>query len=814
MKRAEPLFQQFLISTLALLCLFLLPDAARAQQDPKCQPWIGIKSWDVTIHISGSGENTNSLGQSASLQESDDLQFRLTLDPNSAFPCAGTWSWTSVQSAKENIHINASTYSGGASGCRDDLSYSRANVDGGGGSLSMDFEKGTYGATFGVVIGPTGNGDFWDNENYSGNCNQVHHAFDESSVLSYDPTCAGYSPALQYLIDGGLPGSGALGGSATYTCPSQALGSGGSDVTPSLNLFSWSITWSMTPTPANIKLVVTIPSYETWRPTAGRAEKDVGIKPGSTSFNVLGIRAQLMDKDTGMPSYLVPDKMTFNLADVSREPGVAMNWPAQGTATTDPDLTFDCEFNFNPTMMIKVDSKDCTADFTVTGMQIEVDPDNSNPVAVSLSPHDWGGWGTLNVTATVAGVAYEGSLDSDPGNTDILIPKRESGSFIADGWKTGRVDSGVGDGDDAEDDPKGDGQSGDGFTLYEEYRGFYMGCSDNGGQPQEEGTPGAGCQHAEGDPTTKDLFIVDNIGTDEGISLFQFASGLDVHFHGLKPAEVGPPGPSYRVINFNHAAAPHEVDQHALVIEWGSSINGNGLAESRIVNTKGFSGPALPKHIDHIEITTAYKSLEAPDTTVAHELSHAVDVYHHGDVDHNEFWTFDRQTLTVRSGSNAISVLLESSDLNSPDPADQVDADLPRLGVDQVQDNNPKDQNGKPMPGRWVYVGNTVCRGVVMMNGQHSGDQLDIMRYHAAQAYIPAGFPDIRIWIGPGAEATGVDLTDHPGGTGVNDPNRGPRPRYGDAFAGTGSDGRGNDRSQVDVNDKNSEITRTTQTCR
>ena len=787
--------------------LFLCTGIAAAQQPPECQPWIGIKSWQVTIHINGSGTKTDSLGNSASLQESDDVQFQLAVDPNSVGLCSGTWGWTLVQSPKLNMHISGSASN--PVGCRRDVTYSPATLDAGGGFLDMDFKKGTYLGGFGLVGQAS-----WDTDNYSGPCFQASSGFFDGTGLSYDPTCAGYDPSLIALISGGLPASGAVGGSASYTCPSQALSSlGGFPLTPDTNLFSWTITWSMTPTPANLDLVLTIPAYDTWRPTAGLTEKEVGNKPGTTSANSLGIRAQLMDKDTGMPSFLTPDKVTFTLADVSRESGVAMNWPPQGTATNDPDLTFDCEFNF-AAGTVKVDGKDCLKDFTVTGTQVEIDPqDTSKPVLATLSPHDWGGWGTVNVTAIVAGVAYQGSLDSDPGNTSVSIPKRQSGSFIADGWKTGRVALGTADSDDSENDPKGDGQTGDGFTLYEEYRGFYMGCSDNGGFPQAEGTPGATCQHAEGDPTTKDLFIVDTIGTDEGISLFQFASGLAVHFRGLKPAEVGPPGPGYRVINFNHAAAPHEVDQHALVIEWGSSINGNGLAESRIVNTAGFSGPALPKHIDHIEITTAYKALETPDATVAHELSHAVDVYHHGDVDHNEFWTFDRQTLAVRSGSNAISVLLESSDLNSPDPADQVDADLPRLGVDQVQDNNPKDQNGKPMPGRWVYVGNTVCRGVVMLNGQHSGDQLDIMRYHAAQAYIPAGFPDIRIWIGPGSEAAGVDLTDHPGGTGVNDPNRSPRPRYGDAFAGTGSDGRGNDRSQVDVNDKNSEIARTTQTC-
>src|SRR5205814_10700028 len=94
-----------------------------------------------------------------------------------------------------------------------------------------------------------------------------------------------------------------------------------------------------------------------------------------------------------------------------------------------------------------------------------------------LSPHDWGAWGTLHVKATVNGSDLQGHLAADANATDIFLPKRQSNSLIADSWKTANaIPLDTPDTDDSEDHPKGNGQQGDGFTLYEEYRGFYMGC--------------------------------------------------------------------------------------------------------------------------------------------------------------------------------------------------------------------------------------------------------------------------------------------------------------------------------------------------
>jgi hypothetical protein len=792
----------------------LLPSAslARAQgqqsQDPKCQPWIGIKSWDVHAHVNGSGTSANRGGYTISYQESDDIDFQLTLDPFTAAagaPCQGNWDWTNVQQSQSNVHASVS-YSSGA--CQFNLSTSSVNgpvagSQAAGGILAMDFEKGTYFASAVAVpvAGP------WDSQSSNGLCLNFETLQDSGGYIfsstgpAEGPSCPGYDPTQPAPIVGGLPGSGGLSGSVSYTCPSVALSSPGFG--DGLDLFSWTITWSMTPTPANLKLVVAIPLYETWRPTAGQSEKDIGINSETNFPNTVEMRAQLMDKDTGIPSYLVPDKVVFILANVSREPGVAMNWPPQGSTTTDPDLSFDCELNFAPEAGVKVDSNECLKNLMATGTQIEFDPQDNEPVSANVSPHDWGGWATVNVTATVAGVDYQGSLDSDPGNTDILVPKRQPGSRIADSWKNGKVSLDTPDSDDSEDNPKGDGQPGDGFTLYEEYRGFYMGCSSHPGAvplPEDSGTARAFCQHVEGDPKTKDLFVEEETTADPGILQLQVDTGLKIHFKGLTQKEFGPKGNDYRVMNLNYSEPPHEVDQHAIVIQLGPSTGA-----SRGINIDSINCPApvvphacrpgLPGEIDHVEM--AYKTTEGLDATngrwvsdIAHELAHAIDVYHHGDVDHDVFWQVDPNTGGIverdtRSGPPR-PITVTTEDTNFP-------ILLSTLDLDKGSQR--------------VFVGNAICGGQVILHGQHSGDEQSLMRYDVAQAYIPAGAPNARFWVA-GTETTGFDLTDHPGGTGVNDPDRLPLPRYGDAFTG-----RGEDLSSIDVNDHNSARIKADQPC-
>ena len=596
------------------------------------------------------------------------------------------------------------------------------------------------------------------------------------------------------------------------------------------------VSYTLTPT-SDLDLVVQIPNYSTWRPSAGRNEKEPGVDQTGGASNDLVLQISLLRKSTGTPSPVGPDKLTLSLVDVSHEQGVALNWPATGTS--DPDMTFESQSCFAGQCFPINDG------FKITDPDTEEYDDPPFSIFLAeLTPHDWGGIATLHVDAEVNGETIHGHLQGDTG-ADILIPQRQPDSRIADSWKNHfNIPLYTPDSDDSEDSPKGENGTGDGLTLYEEYRGFYMGCSGNSQEPAPEGTPGWHCQHVEGDPTRKDVFVVDTIKADQAVDDFGSAADLNVHHRGLKLAEVGPSGgTSYRVINFNHTDGAHEVDQHAVVIQWSKVQPSDPTrVHSQVVTTDSFvcpdgshSCPALPKDIDHVEIAPQFKAIMAkigPTATndradfswaVQHELAHAFDVYHHGDAGHQEFWSLNAQTgavTAVFAGPNnsvlalPIVIVPETSDFALPNPSGAATTSaLLKLGFGKTNANNAT-SNGALLPGQWVSVGNNLCGNTVLMNGLHSGDQLDFMRYADTSAYIPAGFPGLRVWIGPGSEILGATLTDQVAGTGVNDPNRTingrKRVRYGDADA---ADKRGNNRTMIDVNDNHSEIVRPVQKC-
>lgn len=595
-------------------------------------------------------------------------------------------------------------------------------------------------------------------------------------------------------------------------------------------------TWTLTPV-MDLDLQVSIPEYDNWRPTGGKTEKETGADASGGAPNNLLIQAQIIVKSTGQFLDVPPDKFIFKLTQVSHEPGVVGNWPLPGVATADPDITFEPEGNQG---------------FTITDPATE---EYDNPpfslIFGAVSPHDWGGWATLNVDAVVNGTTIHGHLQlpppavGDPNATDILLPQRQLGSMIADSWKNQfNIPLDKPDDDDSEDSPKGDNGVGDGLTLYEEYRGFYMGCSGNNQKPGPEGNPGTLCQHVEGDPTRKDLFVVDTIKASQSIDDFASAANLNVHYHGLKLAEVGPANdpPMYRVINFNHSKGAHEVPQHAIVITWSKTQPENqSEVHSQVVTTDSYvcvdgshSCPALPKDIDHVEIAPQFKAIMAKigaaatnnrrdfAWSVEHELSHTVDVYHHGDAGHEEYWSLDPRTGVLSAiystcgavVSLPIVVVPETSDFAYPTPSNAAKtSDLIKLGFGKTG-RKALTNNGVPLPGQWVPVGNDLRGSTVIMNGRHSGDTIDFMRYADTAAYIPAGLPNVRVWIGPGSEILGAALTDQIIGTGVNDPNRminnRKRVRYGDADA---NKKRGNNMSMIDVNDNHTEIVRPVQKC-
>jgi hypothetical protein len=486
---------------------------------------------------------------------------------------------------------------------------------------------------------------------------------------------------------------------------------------------------------AGTNLVVSAADYETWVPKAARNEVE-GI--GKDIGNVITFQATLLEAD-GTTACAQADSFAFVLTKVSQEPGVSLNYPRAEVANTDFDLHFKQELNF-PTDLMSSD-------------RLALQTRGGREASATVASFDWGAYGTLKVTAYMqGGKTISGYLKGHPEVTDILIPKRTAGSKIADKWKQDHGVEGLADDDDSETDPVGDGHPGDGFTLYEEYRGF-----------QEKG------EHIFGDPKKKDLFVFLGDGPEflPGVQLFKALTGLNVHYELQGFDEFGR---GQRLMNFNHSDAPHSVEQHGLWIKWE---DGRGFSFTPRL------GP--PKNVDSVNIHSVANGFRTImrgsrmeitnelNVTVAHELGHAVHIDHHGEADKTKRW--DAQLAFDITGN--------------------VDIKFTEAG--HAGFIIPKWENGRPFT--QTLKGNVY---VAVWGGEHCGFEDCIMRYDCAYAYIPGPgvTSDIR-YIVRGDERTGLMLcvtkTDNLGG--VNYLSRNPRPRYGSAVIGDCA-------HQICVNDK------------
>ena len=237
--------------------------------------------------------------------------------------------------------------------------------------------------------------------------------------------------------------------------------------------------------------------------------------------------------------------------------------------------------------------------------------------AVDIMCLDYGAFGTLTATATVIGypTAARLLLSDNPRtystyqvNGQTLyreyapIPWDVDANYIADVWMR---NSG-----NAADDEEDEGQcpvKGDGFSRYEEYRGFCV----NG--PWTELDPDA----------HKDVFVID--GNDPPLGIGSFA-GL-----GVTPQVFNTPAAAGEfladcTINFNHGTA-HKHLQHGIwVVKWPLPEDGECGRTPKALNA-----PATFCYIDDDEILGLYgpaRHMDARGAVVSHELGHACNLEH------------------------------------------------------------------------------------------------------------------------------------------------------------------------------------------
>ncbi len=288
---------------------------------------------------------------------------------------------------------------------------------------------------------------------------------------------------------------------------------------PGVGEITYTATWNLQIGKPKAKVVLEpADGYDKWKP-------EVPMGAGT----MIRVKAKV-EEPAGMAG-----RFEFKLEDVSKEPGVCLNHPAED-AKDDPDLVI---VPSGSGIIVENEGRTARTD------------GETNEATVLIQARDWGAYGKLSATAKliIGGEEVEVQAVYKPlGTPYVAIPKDDNDNSIADSWEE---ENGVypcaGDADD-DDTPEGKAP-GDGLSAYEEYRGLFI-----------QGF------HKRFNPKKKDVFVFDPDGL-VGRSDFAGITRLEVHY----PADTecrctGSGGDKARAVNFN-ADRYHKIDQHCLWVK-------------------------------------------------------------------------------------------------------------------------------------------------------------------------------------------------------------------------------------------------------
>ena len=332
----------------------------------------------------------------------------------------------------------------------------------------------------------------------------------------------------------------------------------------------------------------------------------------------------------------------LKLKKISREKGVAMNYPRERDASENPDLFYYEERMENDYLFQwdKTFDNDCPTEILTVGDNpthehhylYSILKERKHEAIPIIRCEDYGAVGMLQAMANHA-VAIpprdqpqDEHKDCSEGPNDIKLPRDENGNDIAD---SARQDNN-GAAPNLDTDPKPTANTnGDGLTNYEEYRGFVIGGKRDVSvrfMGRSLTLPmGNDKSHIRTNVKKKDVFIYDEDFMGTGLL---GVTNLDIHVLYLE--ELFNTTRS-REINFNHGRH-HGGTQHGL---WLREFTRAGLyGMSCAVSMAEPNGP--PRVKTHVCInkrlcTRRKEPANRLAGVIAHELCHGLNIWHHGE---------------------------------------------------------------------------------------------------------------------------------------------------------------------------------------
>ena len=404
------------------------------------------------------------------------------------------------------------------------------------------------------------------------------------------PGCEGVSDQTAIVISDQILGSNRNTLSGTLVLE---------DDNPAGGTITTTYTWNLVNKPKLPELIVTPHNYDNWLPEPGPDGEE------SSLGNKMLVSLRLQAAGGGKPT-LKAKFFELRLSETSTQKGVTINFPLEPNDPPDPDLRF-------------LEQEDAV--LKQKDQYIKITPDDGATGGVEIGSFDGGAWTTLTAVATLEnGDSVKGNLLVPGGITEIPIPKRNPGSNIGVAWL--RANGNPADNDDTEISSGSNTNIGDGLSAYEEYRGVI-----------------AQTEFQRLDPKKKQLGVrVKWSDLDqyfrEGITWLENASGVKVLL--FYPYEIKEED---RRLNENGSYA-NIYPQYVLKLKKGAIPGVFGQASG---------GPGVPQTINQVTInvdlltsdfqedSTSIRPTPLPYTlkqriarNVAHELSHGMSVWHHG----------------------------------------------------------------------------------------------------------------------------------------------------------------------------------------